>query len=114
LNFTNNPQAARQFNHALQTHQVVRVVCKTNDILCEPWLRKLHPEFIALDIGLKLNPPIFDLVVDEEGIKGTLQFGPRRSYVTIFWYAVVQVIDPMAAPAPPKRPALRVIKGGKA
>ncbi len=49
---------------------------------------------VILNIGHRMAIPIPDLVVNKEGIFGTLSFNRVPFYVTIPWEAVSAILDP--------------------
>lgn len=48
-------------------------------------------EPVGLNIGYDMAIPIPDLVIDDEGIKGTLSFSRTPSYCVIPWGAIAQL-----------------------
>lgn len=79
---------------------------------------KAQPRLV-LQIGLNMPVPIRDLVVDDEGVNGTLSFDRQPFHCTVPWDAVFTVIGSVGeggvwtlqeAPTPSKPRGLRRIK----
>lgn len=73
---------------------------------------------VVLRFGYQLRPPIPDLVVDDAGVRGTLTFGGRPSFVSIPWSAVYAaqldgdthgVVWPEDAPSPFREQMMRAL-----
>jgi hypothetical protein len=89
-----------------------------DDVECPPWLR--HQPLLILQVGYNMPIPIADLLVDEDGITGTLSFTHTPWCCHVPWEAVVALVP---ADAPTERITLRqgrrlpagwaVIDGGK-
>lgn len=114
----------------------VHFVPHPDDVL-PTWL--YEERAVCLQFGLNLATPIPDLSFDEEGVSATLSFQGKTSFCSVSWSRVFLIADgndddargafyPDVAPAElreaakareeppttPARPALRLVKGGKA
>lgn len=111
-------ELARYFIEVKREFITVQFVPSAADVIVPEWLRSRKT--LALQFGLGMAVPIFDLTYDKLGICGTLSFNGSKHFCRVPWLSVFAIADTKGLgrmwtgvlPENPTRAKLRYIKGG--